>query len=124
MSRKTAILALWFTPVLLVAGDPASPPQQPASTANLTGGTPKATFGHAETLSATIKFVDVDAKLLFVQTSDRVSYSFIVGPATRISSGSQQIALADLARYAGKPASIKFVATRQGNIARSIEIAQ
>jgi hypothetical protein len=90
----------------------------------VTGGTPSATFGRAETLSATIKVVDVEKKLLFVRASDGVSYSFIVGPSTRISLGAQRIKLADLPLHADKGASVKFVPTRRGNIAQSIDIAQ
>ncbi|HTS25508.1 MAG TPA: hypothetical protein VMH81_06520 [Bryobacteraceae bacterium] len=123
MSWKTTGLAFCLGPLFLVAIGAASQIPQTAGAAKATRDASKAVAGHAETLSATIKMVDVNEKLLFAKTADGVSYCFSIRPATRISAGGHTIKLADLALYADKAVSVKFDATRQGNIAQSIDVS-
>jgi hypothetical protein len=72
----------------------------------------------AETLSGTISSVDTDKKTLAVEANG-VSYSFkAVG--TKITVGGKKAKLSDLQK--GAQASVKFVAARTGNTAKSIEV--
>jgi hypothetical protein len=118
MLRKTAILVACFTPALLIAGNP-SP--RPASTATTKVAASKP-VGSIETLAGKITQVDMEHKLLIVQTSNGVTYNFVVAPSTRILAGTHHIKAADLATKGNSPATIKFVPTHHGNIAKSIAI--
>jgi len=123
MLRKAAILVACFAPTVLIAGNPSTRPQgQLAPTVQQKTATPPTeSLGRAETLSGTIANVDLKHKLLVVRSST-VTYNFVVGPSTRILAGQRRIKLAELATEANKPASVRFVPTRHGNLARSIDI--
>jgi hypothetical protein len=118
MLRKTAILVACFTPTLLIAGNP---PSVSASTATTKVAASKPS-GSVETLSGKITQVDIKHKLLIVQTSNGVTYNFVVAPSTRIAAGTQAIKAPDLAAKENRPATVRFVPTHHGNIAKSITI--
>lgn len=80
-------------------------------------------LGPAETLSGTIMMVEVQKKLLIVKASSGVPYNFVVTPATRITAGKERLKLADLSARTDKAVTVRFVPTRQGNLARSVELA-
>jgi len=79
-------------------------------------------LGPAETLSGKIAIVDTAQKLLVVEGARGVTYSFVLRAGTRITSGGQKVKLDELSAHKGKQASIKFVPTRRGNLAQTIEI--
>ena len=74
--------------------------------------------GKAETLSGTISSVDSDKKLVAVDAGG-VSYSFKAAGA-KVMVGGKKAKLSDL--QTGAQASVKFVASRTGDTARSIEV--
>jgi len=74
--------------------------------------------GKAETLSGTISSVDSEKKLVAVNASG-VSYSFKVA-GTKITVAGKKAKLSDL--QTGAQASVKFVAGRAGDTAKSIEV--
>ncbi len=123
MWRKTAILFACFAPMVLIAGNPATLPQGQSAAAaqKKTPATSAKRLGPVETLSGTIANVDLKHKLLVV-TSSSVTYNFVVVPSTRILAGQRRVEFAELASEANKTASIKFVPTRHGNLASSIDI--
>lgn len=79
-------------------------------------------LGPAETLSGSIMMVESEKKLLIVKSASGVPYSFVITPATRITAQNQRLKLADLASRQDQRVTVRFVPTRRGNIARSIEI--
>lgn len=81
-----------------------------------------ATLGPAETLSGKIAIVDTAQKLLVVEGARGVTYSFVLRAGTRITSGGQRVKLDELPAHKGKQASVKFVPTRRGNLAQTVEI--
>jgi hypothetical protein len=122
MWRKIAILFACFAPIVLIAGNPATLPQgQSAAAAQKnTPATSAKRLGPVETLSGTIANVNLKSKLMIV-TSSSVSYNFVLGPSTRILTGQRQIKLAELPSEVNKLASVRFVPTRHGNLASSID---
>jgi len=76
----------------------------------------------AETLSGTISMVSADQKLLVVDAGG-VAYDFRVSGTTGITShGHPLLTGGKLEGLTGKQVSIKFVATRTGDVAKSIEV--
>ena len=71
-----------------------------------------------ETLSGTISSVDAEKKLVSV-TANNVPYSFKV-EGTKIQVGGKRGKLSDL--QTGAQASVTFVATRTGDMAKSIQV--
>jgi hypothetical protein len=118
MLRKTAILVACLTPTLLIAGNP---PSRSASSTTTKVAASKA-VGSVETLSGKIIQVDTKHKLLIVETSNGVPYDFVVAPSTRIMAGTQRIKALDLSANDNRPATVKFVPTHHGNLAKSITI--
>jgi hypothetical protein len=58
-----------------------------------------------------------------MKAPSRATFNFIVNPSTGIKSGDQRLTLVDIICGVDKPVSVRFVPTRRGNIAQSIEIA-
>ena len=126
MLRKMAILVACLTPTLLIAGNPTPrSPEKAAATAKEKGtAVTSERLGRSETLSGSITSFDRVHRLLIVKASTGVTYNFVVRASARITSGTQRVKSEDLASQANKQASVKFVPTRRGNIARSIDISQ
>lgn len=85
---------------------------------------PAGALGPAETLSGTIMMVEAQKKVLIVKGASGVPYSFVITPSTRITAGKERLKLADLSTRIDKQVKVRFLPTRQGNIARSVEIAE
>jgi len=79
-------------------------------------------LGPAETLSGSIMMVDAEKKILIVKSDAGVPYNFVITPATRITAEKQRLKLADLSSRVNERVSVRFVPTRRGNIARSVEV--
>jgi len=103
----------------LVAQDqPASAGSEKTAKAAKSSGNAGMWSGKAETLSGTISSVDSEKKMVAVDASG-VSYSFKAAGA-KIMVAVKKAKLSDL--QTGAQASVKFVAARTGNTARSIEV--
>ncbi len=76
-----------------------------------------------ETLSGTILMVEEARNLLIVQSARGVPYNFVVTRATRITADGQRLKLSDLAARKGSQVTVRFVPTRRGNIARTVEVS-
>ena len=76
----------------------------------------------AETLSGTLAMVLTDKKLVVLTGSGGVPYNFKVTGSTRIKVDGKKAKLDDLAGQANKPATVKFLPLRSGNVAQSIEV--
>jgi hypothetical protein len=126
MLRKMAMLVACLTPTLLIAGNPTPrSPEKAAATAKEKGtAATSERLGRTETLSGSITSFDREHKVLIVKASNGVTYNFAVRASARITSGTQPIKLGELASQANKQASVTFVPTGHGNIARFIEISQ
>jgi hypothetical protein len=126
MLRKVAIVVACLTQTLLIAGNPTPRSPEKAAVTAKEKGTAAASerLGRTETLSGSITSFDREHKLLIVKASNGVTYNFVVGASARITSGTQRIKFAELASQANKQASVNFVPTRHGNVARSIDISQ
>jgi hypothetical protein len=79
-------------------------------------------LGPAETLSGSIMMVDAEKKILIVKSDAGAPYNFVITPATRITAEKQRLKLADLSSRVNQRVSVRFVPTRRGNIARSVEV--
>ncbi len=84
--------------------------------------TAPAALGPAETLSGSIMMVQPEKKILIVKSAAGVPYNFLVTPTTRITAQNQRLKLADLASRQDQRVTVRFVPTRRGNIARSVEL--
>jgi hypothetical protein len=82
-----------------------------------------AALGPAETLSGKIALVEAKQKLVVVEGAGGVTYSFLVRPGTKITAAGQRLKLEELSARKGASASVEFVPTRRGNVARRIEIS-
>ncbi len=76
----------------------------------------------AQTLSGSIAMVDASKKLLIVKGAAEVTYSFVLTGSTRITAGKERLKAADLSSRVGQKVTVRFVPTRTGNIARSVEV--
>ncbi|MGB9605892.1 MAG: hypothetical protein ACPL88_08450 [Bryobacteraceae bacterium] len=83
---------------------------------------PSGALGPVETLSGAIMMVEVDKRILIVKGAAGVPYSFVITPATKITAEKQRLKLADLASRVDQRVTVRFVPTRKGNIARSVEL--
>jgi hypothetical protein len=81
-----------------------------------------ATLGPEETLTGKIALVEAKDKLLVVEGTGGVTYSFVVRPSTKITSAGQKAKLEELSGRKGASVTVRFVPTRRGNVARSVEI--
>ena len=77
-----------------------------------------------ETLSGTVSLVKADDKLVVVTSSAGIPFDFKVTAGTKIKIGDQKGKLDDLAGAANKQASVTYMATRTGNVAKSIDVSQ
>ncbi|HLW78850.1 MAG TPA: hypothetical protein VKU44_04540 [Terriglobia bacterium] len=77
-----------------------------------------------ETLSGTVALVKADDKLVIVTSAAGVPYDFKVTAATKIKIGDQKGKIDDLAGATNKQASVSYLPTRTGNIAKSIDVTQ
>jgi ABC-type amino acid transport substrate-binding protein len=82
---------------------------------------PKASAAKAETLTGTLTIVQADKKLVVVTNSSGIPFSFKV-TGTRITVNGQKAKLADLSSQTNKQATVKYVPSRSGNVAKTIEI--
>ena len=85
---------------------------------------PKAEFAKAETISGTLQMVVADKKILVLTDSSGTPFNFKVTGATRIKVAGKKAKLDELASQTNKAASIKFLPTRSGNVAQTVEISQ
>jgi hypothetical protein len=85
---------------------------------------PKAEFAKAETISGTLQMVAADKKIVVLTDSAGTPFNFKVTGATRIKVAGKKAKLDELASQTNKAASVKFLPTRSGNVAQSIEIGQ
>jgi hypothetical protein len=76
----------------------------------------------AEDLSGTITSVDPSDKEVTVTGSNGVPYDFDLTHSTRVELSNKPIATTELASESHRQATIHFVPTSQGNMARSIQI--
>lgn len=104
------------------AAEPAQGPAKAEKGKAKAGGS--ATLGPAETFSGTVAMVDTDKHLLVAKDSDGVPLDFGLSHATKITSGGKKVAMSDLSAASGKQVSVKFVPTRKGNRARSVDISE
>jgi hypothetical protein len=81
-----------------------------------------AVLGAAETISGTITMVVPEKDLLVVTNSSGIPFNFVVGRRARITVNGKNVKLADLTSEINKSASVHFVPTRSGNVARSVEV--
>ena len=77
-----------------------------------------------ETLSGTVSLVKADDKIVVVTSSAGVPFDFKVTAGTKIKIGDQKGKLDDLAGAANKQASVTYLVTRTGNVAKSIDVSQ
>lgn len=68
--------------------------------------------------------VDTDKKMLVVKDSDGVPLNFSLLKGTKITMGGKKAAMSDLSGASGKQVSVKFVPTRKGNSAKSVDISE
>lgn len=80
-------------------------------------------LGPAETLTGKIALVEAKQNLLIVEGTGGVTYSFVVRPGTKITAAGQKVKLEDLSGRKGASVSVRFVPTRRGNVARSVDIS-
>jgi hypothetical protein len=85
---------------------------------------PKAEFAKAETISGTLQMVAADQKIVVLTDSAGTPFNFKVTGATRIKVAGKKAKLDELTSQTNKTASVKFLPTRSGNVAQSIEIGQ
>jgi hypothetical protein len=85
---------------------------------------PKAELAKAETISGTLRMVAADKKIVILNDSAGTPFNFKVTGATRIKVAGKKAKLDELASQINKAASVKFLPTRSGNVAQSIEIGQ
>ena len=85
---------------------------------------PKAELGKAETISGTLQMVAADKKIMVLTDSAGAPFNFKVTSTTRIKVAGKKAKLDELASQTNKSASVKFLPTRSGNVAQSIEIGQ
>jgi ABC-type amino acid transport substrate-binding protein len=85
---------------------------------------PKAELAKAETISGTLQMVAADQKIVVLTDSAGTPFNFKVTGATRIKVAGKKAKLDELTSQTNKSASVKFLPTRSGNVAQSIEIGQ
>jgi hypothetical protein len=125
MRIKTMIALLAFAPLMAQKPDAgnAPDPQEKAVSATEMAGLGER-LGPPETLAGTILSVNPEEKLVVVKAAHGVPFNFIVRTSTRMQAGAQRLNLADLATRINSSASVRFVPTRRGNVARSIDISE
>jgi len=107
-----------------LAQEAAQPQEAPAEKKAAPAEKPKAEFAKAETISGTLQTVVADKKIVILTDSAGTPFNFKVTGATRIKVAGKKAKLDDLASQTSKGASVKFLPTRSGNVAQTIEISQ
>lgn len=79
-------------------------------------------LGPAESLTGSIMMINAEKKILVIKSAAGVPYTFVVTPSTRITAQNQRLKLADLASRQDQRVTVRFVPTRRGNLARSVEV--
>ena len=118
-------LVLIFVVLSSTLAQEAAPAKEaPAEKKEAAAEKPKAEFAKAETISGTLQMVVADKKILVLADSSGTPFNFKVTGATRIKVAGKKAKLDELASQTNKAASIKFLPTRSGNVAQTIEISQ
>jgi len=107
-----------------LAQEAAQPQAAPAEKKAAAAEKPKAAFAKAETISGTLQMVVAEKKIVILADSAGTPFNFKVTGATRIKVAGKKAKLNDLASQTSKTASVKFLPTRSGNVAQTIEISQ
>jgi len=107
-----------------LAQEAAQPQEAPAEKKAAAAEKPKAAFAKAETISGTLQMVVAEKKIVVLADSAGTPFNFKVTGATRIKVAGKKAKLNDLASQTSKTASVKFLPTRSGNVAQTIEISQ
>jgi len=113
-------LAVAFVLCSSILAQEAAPAEKKAAPAEK----PKAEFAKAETISGTLQTVVADKKIVILTDSAGTPFNFKVTGATRIKVAGKKAKLDDLASQTSKTAAVKFLPTRSGNVAQTIEISQ
>jgi outer membrane lipoprotein-sorting protein len=118
-------LVLTFVVLTSMLAQEAAPAQEaPAENKEAAAEKPKAEFAKAETISGTLQMVVTDKKILVLTDSSGTPFNFKVTGATRIKVAGKKAKLDELTSQTNKAASVKFLPTRSGNVAQSVEISQ
>ena len=107
-----------------LAQEATTPTEAPAEKKAAAAEKPKAEFAKAETISGALQMVATDKKIVVLTDSAGTPFNFKVTGATHIKIAGKKAKLDELGSQTNKTASIKFLPTRSGNIAQSIEIGQ
>ena len=75
-----------------------------------------------ETIRGTLSIVDSNEKLIFVKSSEGVTYDFHVTASTSITLGDRKLKFDELAEQIGKQTAVSFRPLHAGNMAVKIEI--
>jgi len=121
MTRLRYFLTLAL-PVVVVLVSFAALAQEQTQEAAAAPAQASGVLGPAETLTGKILMVVPDKDLLIVESDRGVPYNFVIRRSTRITAGGERLKLADLQNRVGEKVSVRFVPTRNGNIARSVEV--
>ena len=111
----TMACALWLAIPLSAANAPPAKPHATTTTAVKQAWPP-------ETLTGKIDMVDLDHKLVVVETPGNVTFDMVVTPKTRIESGNKTVNLKELTQDTNKQVSVQFTPERRGDVAKSIDI--
>ena len=96
--------------------------KSPAKTTANLSAQPDHVLASAEDLTGTISSIDPSGKELTVVGSNGVPYDFRLTKKTEIEHSSQKLAVNELANESHKQATVHFVPTSQGNMAKTIQI--
>ena len=107
-----------------LAQEATKPKEAPAEKKAGAAEKPKAEFAKAETISGTLQMVAADKKIVVLTDSAGTPFDFKVTGATRIKVAGKKAKLDELASETNKAASVKFLPTRTGNVAQTIEVSQ
>jgi ABC-type amino acid transport substrate-binding protein len=115
-------LVLSFIAVSSTLAQEAEKPEEAPAKKKAAAEKPKAELAKAETISGTLRMVAADKKIVVLTDSAGTPFDFKVTGVTRIKVAGKKAKLDELASQTNKAASVKFLPTRSGNVARSIEI--
>ncbi len=117
-------VALWISLAVVCAAAPAlgfrEEKAQPASQEAAVAGA----LAPAQSLTGTIAMVDASKRFLIVKGASEVTCSFLLTASTRIMAGKERLKATDLPSRVGCKVTVRFVPTRTGNIARTLEIVE
>jgi ABC-type amino acid transport substrate-binding protein len=115
-------LVLSFVAVSSTLAQEVEKPEEAPAAKKAAAEKPKAELGEAETISGTLRMVAADKKIVVLTDSAGTPFNFKVTGVTRIKVAGKKAKLDELASQTNKTASVKFLPTRSGNVAQSIEI--